>query len=71
MSVFIPAIRKTVVKLLYHFNPGNVVITHPYTKQKMTIHSFQHKGYWFHGKRREQLSMAASSMHDARRLFCR
>lgn len=51
------SLRKVAVKILYHLNIGDVAITHPYTKQKMTIHSFRHKGYWFHGKHREESSM--------------
>lgn len=59
MSKFLSLFRKIAVKILYNINIGNIIITHPYTKDKMTIHGFQHKGYWFHGKNREKLSMAA------------
>ena len=40
------------------FNPGDILIRHHYTGERITLHSFKHKGYWFYGKRREAKSMA-------------
>ncbi|WP_203855555.1 FkbM family methyltransferase [Plantactinospora mayteni] len=44
--------------LFAHLNPGDITIRHHYTRDPMRLHSFRHKGYWFHGRRREQSSMA-------------
>lgn len=49
---------------LYAFsriNPGNITMRHHYTGDPIRLHSFRHKGYWFHGRRREHLEMAAFS----------
>ncbi len=46
--------RRTLIPLFRVLNPGNVSIRHHYTQKKLLLHSFRHKGYWFHGKRRER-----------------
>jgi FkbM family methyltransferase len=38
-------------------NPGNVVVTHHWTGDKVYLHSFRHKGYWFYGQSRERNEM--------------
>jgi FkbM family methyltransferase len=40
-------------------NPGDVTIRHHHTGEPFLLHSFRHKGYWFHGRRRERATMAA------------
>jgi len=42
---------------LHRMNLGNVTIRHHYTKDSLSLHSFRHKGYWFHGRERERESM--------------
>ncbi len=39
-------------------NPGDITIHNPFTKDRLRLHSFRHKGYWYHGRRREAASMA-------------
>jgi FkbM family methyltransferase len=39
------------------FNPGDISIRHHYTGDRIRVHSFMHKGYWYHGKRRERETM--------------
>ena len=51
------ATRRTVLWLLRKFNPGDIRIRHHYTGTRLMIDAFKHKGYWFHGKRRESATM--------------
>ena len=39
------------------FNPGDIRIRHHYTGRPLFLHAFRHRGYWFHGRRREQSTM--------------
>jgi FkbM family methyltransferase len=50
-------LRKLAIQLLKIFNPGDITIRHHYTGDKLKLHSFKHKGYWFHGRSRERLTM--------------
>jgi FkbM family methyltransferase len=59
-----PRFRKVRRFLLASFsrvNPGDITIKHPYTHDKLRLHSFRHKGYWFHRKRREAATMRVFS----------
>jgi FkbM family methyltransferase len=47
-------VRRVALPILKRFNPGNIRIRHHYTGRRLLLHSFRHKGYWFHGRRREQ-----------------
>jgi len=51
-------LRRLFLPVLSKLNPGDIHIRHHYTGRRFLIHSFQHKGYWFHGKRREKETMA-------------
>ena len=51
-------LRKVAISALRRFNPGDISIRHHYTGERITLHSFKHKGYWYYGKRRESESMA-------------
>jgi hypothetical protein len=42
---------------LRRINRGDVTIRHHWTGDCVTLHSFRHKGYWFHGKDREWRSL--------------
>jgi FkbM family methyltransferase len=47
---------------LYTFarvNPGDIHIRHHYTGERIRLHAFRHKGYWYHGRNRERDVMAA------------
>lgn len=50
-------LRRVAMPILKRFNPGNIRIRHHYTGGRLLLHSFRHKGYWFHGRRREQATM--------------
>lgn len=52
-------LRKIVVPFLSKYNFGDIRISHHHTGEKIKIHSFLHKGYWFHGKNREYDTMMA------------
>jgi FkbM family methyltransferase len=50
-------LRRLALPMFERFNPGNIRIRHHYTSRQMLLHSYRHKGYWFHGRRREQSTM--------------
>jgi FkbM family methyltransferase len=45
--------RKLFLKIL-KFTAVNRTITHHFTNKKFLINTYQHKGYWYHGKKREE-----------------
>jgi FkbM family methyltransferase len=53
----IKPIRAIFLPLLARFNPGDITIKHHYTGDRVLLHSYRHKGYWFHGKKREWATM--------------
>jgi len=55
-------LRRLVLPLFQRLNPGNLTITHHYTGDRIRLHSFRHRGYWYHGKRREAATMRALSV---------
>jgi FkbM family methyltransferase len=52
------ALRRALIPLFRRVNPGDITIRHHWTGERVVLHSFRHKGYWFHGKDRERASMA-------------
>jgi len=48
------AFRRLALRIFRRVNPGDVTIRHHWTGDPVRLHSFKHKGYWWHGKRREQ-----------------
>jgi FkbM family methyltransferase len=50
-------VRRVGLKVLSRINPGDVTITHHWTGDRLRLHSFRHKGYWYHGFRRERSTM--------------
>ena len=52
-----PFLRRFVLPLFAKCNPGDIRIRHHYTGEPILLHSFRHKGYWFHGRRRERETM--------------
>ena len=50
-------LRRLILPLFARFNPGDISIKHHYTGDKFQLHSFKHKGYWFHGENREKTTM--------------
>jgi FkbM family methyltransferase len=55
--VLIEKLRRIALPVFQQVNPGDVTIGHPWTSDRIRVHSFKHKGYWFHGKKRERLTM--------------
>jgi len=51
-------VRRALIPLFRWVNPGDITIRHHWTGERITLHSFRHKGYWFHGRTRERDSMA-------------
>lgn len=52
------ALRRVVLPILARVNPGDVTIRHHLTRDPFRLHSFRHRGYWFHGARREAETVA-------------
>lgn len=50
-------LRRLIIPLLARFNPGEIRLRHHYTGERILLHSFLHKGYWWHGKNRERQTM--------------
>ena len=50
-------LRRLFLPLFSKINLGNITINHHFTGEKVLLHSFKHKGYWFHGKNREKDTM--------------
>jgi len=53
----IKLLRRIVLPLLARLNPGDVTIRHHWTGDRIRLHSYRHKGYWFHGRRRERRTL--------------
>jgi len=48
-------LRRFFLSALRMMNPGDITIKHHWVPlRKLVLHSFKHKGYWWHGKKREQ-----------------
>ncbi len=56
------SLRTAALAVLRRVNPGDIRIKHHYTGDRLLLHAFRHRGYWYHGKRRE---------HDSMSLFAR
>jgi FkbM family methyltransferase len=50
-------VRRVGLRFFSRINPGDVTITHHWTGDRLRLHSFRHKGYWYHGFRRERSTM--------------
>jgi FkbM family methyltransferase len=46
-------LRRIIIPLLKKLNPGKISIRHHYTKARIVLDAFNHKGYWYHGRNRE------------------
>lgn len=53
----LPGLRRIVLPVVKFLSPGNVRFRHHFTKQRYRLHFWRHKGYWYHGKRREAETM--------------
>ena len=50
-------LRRMLLPLFSRLNPGDIRIRHHWTGDRILLHSYRHKGFWFHGKRRERLTL--------------
>jgi FkbM family methyltransferase len=53
----IKLLRRLILPLLSKLNLGDITIRHHYTGQRIRLHAFHHKAYWYHGRAREKESM--------------
>lgn len=51
------SLRRIILPLLSRLNPGDITIRHHHTGDPVRLHSFRHKGYWYHGRKREKETM--------------
>ena len=51
-------LRFPILWVLERFGNTEITIRHHYTRTPLTINAYQHKGYWYYGKRREQRTMS-------------
>jgi FkbM family methyltransferase len=51
-------LRNLFLKLFSRINPGDITVRHHFTAKPLRLHSFKHKGYWFHGRNREATTMS-------------
>lgn len=50
-------IRHALFPVFARYNPGDVTIKNHRTGHPLRLHSFRHKNYWVHGRRREAATM--------------
>jgi len=50
-------LRRVTLPVLRRLKIGDIQIKHHWTKAPLTLDFFRHKGYWYHGRRREQETM--------------
>ncbi len=53
--------QRLALKAFRHLNPGDIQIAHHFTHERIRIHAFAHRGYWFRGRNRERDTMALYS----------
>ena len=53
------ALRRAGVQIFRRINPGDISIRHHWTGEPFRLHSFRHKGYWYHAASRERATMIA------------
>jgi FkbM family methyltransferase len=50
----IKLLRRVFLPIIQKLNIGDITLRHHLTKDKVKLHSFKHKGYWYHGRNRER-----------------
>jgi FkbM family methyltransferase len=53
------SLRRIALPVLRRLNPGDISVRHPWTGERMMLHSFNHREYWYLGFRREFDTMLA------------
>lgn len=50
-------LRQIALPVFERVNPGTITIRHHWTGQNLRLHSYRHKGYWYHGRSRERATV--------------
>jgi FkbM family methyltransferase len=50
-------LRRPTLAIFSRLNPGDITIRHHWTGDPVRLHSYRHKGYWYHGRKREEWIM--------------
>lgn len=50
-------LRRLILPIIQKINLPDITIRHHWADEKVTLHPFKHKGYWYYGKKREIESM--------------
>ncbi len=53
--------RRIGLPVLRRINPGDITIRHHWTGRRFVLHSYRHKGYWYHRGNRELDTMLMSA----------
>jgi FkbM family methyltransferase len=59
-------LRKLLFPIFARINPGDITIRHHWTGRSFYLHSFRHRGYWWHGRERERKTMEQLQAQIAR-----
>src|ERR1700676_1731799 len=51
------SLKRLFLPVFQRINPGDITIAHHWTSDRIRLHSFKHKTYWFHGRNRKRNSM--------------
>jgi len=57
--------RRVVLPLFSRVNPGDITVRHSLTGELIRLHSFRHRGFWYHARTREE-----GTVELFRRLMC-
>ena len=52
------AARRILMPVFAKVNPGDITTRHAITRDPVRLHSFRHRGFWFHGRDREAHNLA-------------
>jgi FkbM family methyltransferase len=50
-------LRRAALPIFQRINLGDITIRHHWTGDRLRLHSFRHKGYWWYGRKREPRTM--------------
>jgi hypothetical protein len=49
----VPVARRFILPVFSRVNLGDITVKHAVTHDPVRLHSFRHRGFWYHGKSRE------------------
>jgi FkbM family methyltransferase len=53
----IKVLRRLIIPLMHRLHVGDITIQHHWTHDKLTLHFFKHREYWYQGKDRKDATM--------------